>query len=92
MPLHEAHIQMRFCPETPKWESQNSQSWDFCDSLAHNKKWAQTILIVGTKSECQTLNGISSSGKCTHMCSNKELGSIMNLFVIATIKKMNTKP
>jgi hypothetical protein len=23
--LHKAHIQMTFCPETPKWESQNSQ-------------------------------------------------------------------
>ncbi len=31
MPLHEAHIQMAFCPETPKWESRNSQSWDSCD-------------------------------------------------------------
>ncbi len=28
MLLHEAHIQMAFCPMTPKWESQNSQSWD----------------------------------------------------------------
>ncbi len=25
--LHEAHIQMAFCPKTPKWESRNSQSW-----------------------------------------------------------------
>jgi hypothetical protein len=31
VPLHEGHIQMTFCPWTPKWESQNSQSWDFCD-------------------------------------------------------------
>jgi hypothetical protein len=29
MPLHEAHIQMTFCPGIPKWESRNSQSWDF---------------------------------------------------------------
>jgi hypothetical protein len=36
MPLHEAHIQMAFCPETPKWESRNSQSWDSCDFGAHN--------------------------------------------------------
>jgi hypothetical protein len=28
VPLHEAHIQMTFCHGTPKWESQNSQSWD----------------------------------------------------------------
>jgi hypothetical protein len=28
VPLHEAHIQMTFYPKTPKWESQNSQSWD----------------------------------------------------------------
>jgi hypothetical protein len=27
VPLHEAHIQMTFCPKTPKWESWNSQSW-----------------------------------------------------------------
>jgi hypothetical protein len=26
MPLHEAHIQMAFCPGTPKWESRNSQN------------------------------------------------------------------
>jgi len=31
VPLHEAHIQMAFCPRTPKWESQNSQSWDSRD-------------------------------------------------------------
>jgi hypothetical protein len=31
MPLHEAHIQMAFCPEIPKWESQNFQGWDFQD-------------------------------------------------------------
>jgi len=29
VPLHEAHIQMAFCLKTPKWESRNSQSWDF---------------------------------------------------------------
>ncbi len=28
VPFHEAHIQMAFCPKTPKWESRNSQSWD----------------------------------------------------------------
>jgi len=27
-PLHEAHIQMVLCPETPKKESQNYQSWN----------------------------------------------------------------
>jgi hypothetical protein len=31
VPLHEAHIQMTFCPGTPKWESRNSQSWDSHD-------------------------------------------------------------
>jgi hypothetical protein len=31
VPLHEAHIQMSFCPRTPKWESRNSQSWDSYD-------------------------------------------------------------
>jgi hypothetical protein len=31
VPLHGGHIQMAFCPMTPKWESQNSPSWDSCD-------------------------------------------------------------
>ncbi len=31
VPLHEAHIQMAFCPGIPKWESWNSQSWDSCN-------------------------------------------------------------
>jgi hypothetical protein len=26
VPFHEAHIQMEFCPEIPKWESQNCPS------------------------------------------------------------------
>jgi hypothetical protein len=29
--LHEAHIQMAFCPRTPKWESRNSRNQDFRD-------------------------------------------------------------
>jgi len=29
VPLHKAHIQMAFCLGTPKWESRNSQNWDF---------------------------------------------------------------
>ncbi len=29
--LHGGHIQMAFCPKTPKWESQNSHNWDSCD-------------------------------------------------------------
>jgi hypothetical protein len=28
VPLHEAHIQMAFCPGICKGESRNSQSWD----------------------------------------------------------------
>jgi hypothetical protein len=31
MPLHETHIQMAISPGTPKWESQNCQSWDSRD-------------------------------------------------------------
>ncbi len=31
VPLYEAHIQIAFCPETPIWESWNSQSWDSRD-------------------------------------------------------------
>jgi len=31
VPFHKAHIQMAFCPGTPKWESRNFQSWDSCD-------------------------------------------------------------
>jgi len=29
--LHEAHIQMAFCPGIPIWEFQNSQSWESHD-------------------------------------------------------------
>jgi hypothetical protein len=29
--LHKAHIQMTYCPKTPKWEFRNSQNWDFHD-------------------------------------------------------------
>jgi hypothetical protein len=28
---HRTNIQMAFCPETPKWESQNSQHWESCN-------------------------------------------------------------
>ncbi len=28
MLVHGTNTQMTFCPETPKWESRNSQSWD----------------------------------------------------------------
>jgi len=28
VPFHKAHIQMAFCPKTPKWESRNSHSYD----------------------------------------------------------------
>jgi hypothetical protein len=28
---HGAYTQMSFCPETPKWESQNSWNWDSRD-------------------------------------------------------------
>jgi len=31
VPLHKAHIQITFCLGTPKWESQNFQSWDSHD-------------------------------------------------------------
>jgi len=31
VPLHEAHIQIAFCPKTPKWDSQNCRSWDLRD-------------------------------------------------------------
>jgi hypothetical protein len=31
VPGHETSTQMSFCPETPKWEPQNSQSWDSCN-------------------------------------------------------------
>jgi hypothetical protein len=29
--FHGGHIQMAFCPETRKWESRNSHSWDSRD-------------------------------------------------------------
>jgi len=31
VPAHGANTQMSFCPRTPKWESQNFQSWDSYD-------------------------------------------------------------
>jgi hypothetical protein len=31
MPGHETSTQMSFCPVIPKWESWNSQNWDFHD-------------------------------------------------------------
>ncbi len=31
VPFHEAHIQMAFCPMTPKWGSRNPQNWDSYD-------------------------------------------------------------
>jgi hypothetical protein len=31
VPGHETNTQMSFCPGTPKWESRNSQNWDFCN-------------------------------------------------------------
>jgi hypothetical protein len=36
VPLHEAHIQMAFCFETPRWESRNSQNWDSMTLGPHN--------------------------------------------------------
>jgi hypothetical protein len=29
VPGRRTNTQMSFCPETPKWEFQNSQSWDY---------------------------------------------------------------
>jgi hypothetical protein len=31
VPFHGGHIQMAFCPKTPKWEFGNSHNWDFRD-------------------------------------------------------------
>jgi len=31
VPGHGTSTQMSFCPEIPKWESRNSQSWDSYD-------------------------------------------------------------
>jgi hypothetical protein len=31
IPSYGTNTQMSFCPRTPKWESRNSQSWDFND-------------------------------------------------------------
>ncbi len=36
MPLHEGHIEMVFCPRTPKWESRNSQLGIPATLRAHN--------------------------------------------------------
>jgi hypothetical protein len=46
MPFHEAHIQMAFCFRTPKWEFQNSHSWDSYDFLgAHNFTCRPSIVM-----------------------------------------------
>jgi hypothetical protein len=36
VPSHGTNTQISFCPETPKWESQNSQSWDSRNFGGHN--------------------------------------------------------
>jgi hypothetical protein len=45
MPFHGGHIQMTFCPRTPKWEFQNSHNWDSRDFGAHNFAWKISIVI-----------------------------------------------
>jgi hypothetical protein len=48
--LHKAHIQMAFCLKTPKWESQNSQSWDSMILGPHNFVFRPAI---GTRSKAK---------------------------------------
>jgi hypothetical protein len=43
VPLHKGHIQMAFCPRTPKWESRNSQTWDSCNFVTHNFLYRPSI-------------------------------------------------
>jgi hypothetical protein len=50
--LHEAHIQMTFCPKIPKWESQNFQSWDFRDFGAPITLCVDLWLRWGLKQSC----------------------------------------
>ncbi len=50
VPLHEAHIQMAFCPETPKWESQNSQSWDLM-TLGPHKLVCRPLIEIRFKTK-----------------------------------------
>jgi hypothetical protein len=67
VPLHEAHIQMAFCPGTPKWEFQNSQSWDYRD-FAPITLCADLQLEWGLKQSyicCQELSNDMSHATCT---------------------------
>jgi hypothetical protein len=53
--LHKGHIQMAFCPGTPKWEFQNSHNYDSCDfggaylqvkTFDCNEVWSKVVSLV----------------------------------------------
>jgi hypothetical protein len=57
--LHEAHIQMAFCPKTPKWESRNCQNQNFCDFEAPITLCADLQLRWGLKQSCNPCREVS---------------------------------
>jgi hypothetical protein len=67
MPLHEVHIQMAFCPGTPKRESRNCQSWDFRDFGAHNFVCRPPIKMKSKEkcSPCRELSNSMWNATCT---------------------------
>jgi hypothetical protein len=54
---------MAFCPGTPKWESRNSHTWDFCDFWGCITSHAELRLRWGLKQSCsprqKNFNGMS---------------------------------
>jgi hypothetical protein len=84
VPLHEAHIQMTFCLETPKWESQNSQSLPI---TLHANFW----LKWGLKKSCSPCWELSKN--MSHTTSTREnRGDSWLLVVGSQIGKLTPNP
>jgi hypothetical protein len=58
---HGTNIQMTFCLKTPKWESQNSQSWDFRNFGGHITLSANLRLRWNLKQSCSPYQELSNS-------------------------------
>ncbi len=59
--LHEAHIQMTFCPGTPKWESRNCQSWNssrLCRVITSCAIWSGRGLNQSCSLRWELFNGM----------------------------------
>jgi hypothetical protein len=58
---HGTSIQMAFCPGTPKWESQNSQTWDSHDFGGPYLFFANLRLRWSMKQSCSPCRELSNS-------------------------------